>query len=828
MMRVHESAANPALARLTRPALLLMIVFIALIAAGCGAARTFGRAESAARSGDWDAAVEYYRRAVQEAPDRSDYKIALERAMINASHLHLNQAQLAEARGELEEALREYRRASDFDPPNRQLAAKVIEIERRIRDQYEAQPRNNIAQLREQAKQAGPAPLIKLNEVLPEVRFNNTSIRDILNFVANATGINITYDRDYADRAYTVQLNGVTLEQALNQILSANQLFYKVINQNTIMVIPDTAQKRANYEEQVIRTFYVSHADATELSQMINTIIRVPAMAVQPMIAPNKTNNTITIRATTAVAAIIEKMIDANDKPRAEIVIDVQILEVNRGRAKTFGVDLSNYQIGAVFSPESDPRSTTGGGNTGTASSTTVNTTPTFNLNTITRGVSTADFYLAVPSAVVHFLETDTETKLIAKPQLRGAEGQKITLNLGDDIPVPSTVFTPLATGGANTNPLTSFNYRPVGINVEMTPRVTIEGDVILDLLVENSTRSTDVNVAGQNLPSFGTRKVTTRLRLRDGESNLLAGLLREDDRTTLRGIPGILRLPVLNKLLGSNETDVRTTDIVMLLTPRIVRTQEITAGDLSPIFIGTQQNLGLNGPPPLIAAPPEPETPAPVAQPALPAPPAGPSPAGQGAAAGASGVSIIPPGSSPIPGTTAVAAAPAPAVPGAATPQAAAPGVPPAATNANPVLASAGAQIVITPPGPDFRVGGGPYTVAVSATNASRLSGLSLTVTFNPAALRVRAVQEGSFMRAGGVQATFTQMVDAATGRIDIAIVRTSDSTGVAGTGLLAALVFDAVGGGAANLSVTGTATAPGGTPASLQLAPVSAVTVR
>jgi general secretion pathway protein D len=814
MMRVHKSAA------------LLTLVLLALTVAGCGAARTFGRAESAARTGDWDAAVEYYRRAVQEAPDRSDYKIALERAMINASHLHLNQAQLAEARGEFEEALREYRRASDFDPPNRQLAAKVIEIERRIRDQYEAQPRNNIAQLREQARQVGPAPLIKLNEVLPEIRFNNTSIRDILNFMAAATGVNITYDRDYQDRAYTVQLTGVTLEQALTQILSANQLFYKVINQSTIMVIPDTAQKRANYEEQVIRTFYVSHADATELSQMINTIIRVPAMAVQPMIAPNKTSNTITIRATTAVAAIIEKMIESNDKPRAEIVIDVQILEVNRGRAKTFGVDLSNYQIGAVFSPESDPRSPAGTGTSTGAVPPTINTTSTFNLNTITRGVSTADFYLAVPSAVVHFLETDVETKLIAKPQLRGAEGQKITLNLGDDIPVPSTVFTPLATGGANTNPLTSFNYRPVGINVEMTPRVTIDGDVILDLLVENSTRSADVNVAGQNLPSFGTRKVTTRLRLRDGESNLLAGLLREDDRSTLRGIPGILRLPVLNKLLGSNETDVRTTDIVMLLTPRIVRTQEITAGDLSPIFIGTQQNLGLNGPPPLIAAPLEAEPAAPpVAQ---LAPPAAPNPAGQGAAAAAPAVSIIPPGSSPIPGTTAVAAAPAAAVPGAATPQGAAPGAPPPAANSNPVLASAGAQLVVTPPGPEFRVGGGPYTVAVSATNASRLSGLSLTITFNPAALRVRAVQEGSFMRAGGVQATFTQMVDAATGRIDVAVVRTGDATGVAGTGLLAAVVFDAVGGGAANLAVTGTATAPGGTPASLLLAPVSAVTVR
>jgi type II secretory pathway component GspD/PulD (secretin) len=836
MMRVHKST------NLTRFVLFVALVALTLAAAGCGASRSFNRAENAARIGDWDAAVEYYRRAVQQEPNRTEYKIALERSMINASHLHRNQAQLAEARGELEESLREYRRASDYDPPNRQLATKVMEMERRIRDQYEAQPRSNIAQLREQARQAGPPPLIKINEVLPEIRFNNTSIRDILNFIANATGVNVTYDRDYQDRAYTVQLNGVTLEQALSQILSANQLFYKVINQSTIMVIPDNAQKRANYEEQVIRTFYISHADATELSQMINTIIRVPAMAVQPMISPTKTSNTITIRATTAVAAIIEKMIEANDKPRAEIVIDVQILEVNRGRAKTFGIELTSYQIGTIFSPESDPRGVSA--STGGSTSTTVVNNPTFNLNTITRGVSTADFYLAVPSAIVHFLETDSETKLIAKPQLRGAEGQKITLNLGDDIPVPSTVFTPLATGGANTNPLTSFNYRPVGINVEMTPRVTIDGDVILDLLVENSTRGNDVNVAGQNLPSFGTRKVTTRLRLRDGESNLLAGLLREDDRKLLKGLPGLLRLPVLNKLAGMNDTEVRTTDIVMLLTPRIVRTQEITAGDLSPIFIGTQQNLGLNGPPPLIAAPLEPEPLAPAAPPvaAAPAQPAGPPPV-----TAAPGVSIIPPGSSPIPGTTAVPAAPAPAAPGPGGPQAgtgagapppapsaATPAAIPAApsgataTNPNPTIASAGAQIVVTPPGPDFRVGGGPYTVAISATNASRLSGLSLTVTFNPSVLRVRAVQEGSFMRAGGAQATFTQMVDVATGRIDIAIVRTGDATGVAGTGLLAAVLFDAVGGGAANFTATGTATAPGGGLASLQMTPVPAVTVR
>ena len=388
-------------------------------------------------------------------------------------------------------------------------------------------------------------------------------------------------------------------------------------------------------------------------------------------------------------------------------------------------------------------------------------------------------------------------------------------------------MFTPLAQGGANTNPLTSFSYKDVGVNVQMTAvRVTVEGDLILDIAIENSTLGEPVLVAGQSLPSFGSRRVATRLRLRDGESNLLAGLLREEDRRAIRGIPGILRLPILRTLFAANDTQVRQTDIVMLLTPRIVRTQELTVDDVSPIFIGTPQSIGLGGPPPLIAAPADA---APVPAPGAAVPPAG-----------AGGVVVVPPGSGPTPGTTTLPAAPAqpppapvtPLVPGgaAAQPQPAPVGIPPVA-GAPPVATAAGAtggQILLSPPGTDFRVGGGPYTVPISISGASQLSSLTLTVTFNPAALRVRSVQEGSFMRTGGAPAAFNQQLDSAAGRIDIVIVRTGDTTGVAGTGLLAAVLFDAVGGGPVNLTITGAATSPRGTPVPLQFAPPPIVTVR
>jgi len=807
-----------------RPTSLLLrigaIAIVAALLAGCGAGRSYGRGARAAQAGDWDAAVEHYRQALQEDPDRADFQIALERAMLAASIMHLDQARVFEARNQLEDALREYRRASQYDPSNRQISGKVAEMERRLRDLAEAQrPTPTIQQLQQAARQ-NPEPLLNPASRDPiDVVFNNASLRDILNSMGMSTGINVTYERDYQDRSYTVQLRGVTFEQALNQILAANQLFYKVINERTIMVIPDNAQKRALYEEQVIRTFFVSHSDATELAQILNGIIRIPALAVAPQIVANKTNNTITVRASANIVQIIERIIEQNDNPKAEIILDVQILEVNRTRAKEFGIDLSQFNINAVFSPEVDPRGT--GEAVGTLSA------QPFNLNTITRGISTADFYLSVPSAIVRFLETDSQTRLIAKPQLRGAEGQEITLNLGDEVPVPSTTFTPVAQGGANFNPLTSFNYRPVGVNIQVTPRVTFEGDIILDLLVESSTLGQDVNIAGQNLPSFGSRKVQTRLRLRDGESNLLAGLLREDERKTLRGIPGLLRLPVLRSLLASNDNEITQTDIIMLLTPRIVRTQELTLGDVSPIFIGSQQSLGLGGPPPLIAAPAPDATPEPA--PAAPAP-AAPPPAGPG-------VIVVPPGSGPVPGTTTVPAAPAQPVPAPGGPGAAvqpgaqgppAGGAPPVAAPAATAPPATGGQIVVTPPGPDFRVGAGPYTVPISIMGASQLSGVSLTLTFNPAVLRVRSVQEGSFMRAGGVAATFTQQVDTASGRIDIAILRPGDATGVAGTGLLGAVLFDAVGGGPANLTVTGSATAPRGTPVQLQFNQAPAVTVK
>ncbi len=845
----------------------LGVVLMAAVMTACAAGQAFRQGEVATKAGDVDGAVSAYRKAVQAEPENASYKIALQRAMVTASRTHADRAREYERMDQLEAALGEFKLAAEYDPSNRLLSVKVAELDKIIRDRVEAaRPKPAIQVARERARiSSAPTPLLNFTTPLPLIRFNNTSLRDILNFIASSTGINVTFDRQYTDRAFTVQLDGATLEQALNQILSVNQLSYKVLSERSILVFDDNAQKHGQYDDQVIQTFYLSNADATEMTQLLSQVLRPPGVAIQPQIAANKTANSLTIRATLPMVQIFEKIIQQNDKPRAEIVVDVEIMEVNRQRVKQYGLNLSEYALGGIFSPEVSPSGTasitTGttpvaGG--GTSTTTTggrstppsgVTSPPPFNLNTISRGLTTADFYMAVPTAIVKFLESDTNTKLVAKPQLRGAEGTKLTLKVGDQIPIISTSYLPIAGGGAGVNPLSSYQYKDVGVTIDMTPRVTLEGDILIDITIINNSRGSDVNIGGVNIPSFGNREVTTRLRLRDGESNLLAGLLREDERKSLNGFPGAIHVPVLKQLFSNNDEQIGQTDIVMLLTPHIVRTSEVTEADLRPIYIGAQQNgggLSLGGPPPLIAAPVA-EQPAQPAAAGAPAQPGGLPAIGQTTPRG---TITVPTGATPIPGTVVVPnaappattppAAPAqpppqaPAAPGpgvAPPPEAAAPTLTPAtptAPPANPPITSPGigsAQVIISPPMTPLRVGQGPYNIPISITGASRLSTVTLTLVFDPTKLRVRTVQEGSFLRSGGASPTFSQQVNE--GRIDITIARSGDLTGASGTGLLAAILFDAIAPGNVQLIVSGSATGPGGTAMGLQFRPVT-VTVQ
>jgi general secretion pathway protein D len=824
-----------------RGATALVVLALAAGTWSCSASRAFQRGHNAAMQLDWDLAVTYYAEAVKAEPSRADYKMALDRAQLAAAQGHFEKAREYEQRDQLDLALVEYRRVVELQPGSQEARAGIQRLEQTIRDRIEAaRPKPAAEVMRQQARKQMEEPALNPASREPVVlKFQNRQMKEILDFLGNSTGINVAYDKDFQPtQPISVNIDGVTLEEALQQILTVNGAYYKVLNPRSILVIADSPAKRGVYDEQAVQTFYLSSADAAEMEQLLTKLVTTQTTGVRPTFAANKAGNSVTVRGTVPMLQMVERLILMNDKPRAEISVDVEILEVNRGNAKQYGLDLSSYQVGLAFSPEVRP-------DADTASS-------IFNLNTVSNGVSAADFYASVPSAVIRFLEQDSETKVIAKPNLRGSEGEKLSLKLGEELPVPSTTFyNPYGGGNIATTPLTSFTYKNVGVNLDLEPRVTYDGDIILKVALEISAKGPDQNVAGQNLPSFFSRKVETRLRLRDGESNLLAGLLRENERKTLKGVPGISSIPILRDLFASNDKEIVQTDIVMLLTPHIVRTHALTQKDFSPLFVGTQGNLGLTGPPPLIQPPggaasqPPPAAAAPASQAAATAPqPQVPT----GTTAAVQKPPTVPAPGLPTPPAPAAAAQPvapaqaaaqppvtppqqaaqAPAQQPPATPpqQAAQPPAqqPPAPAQQPPADA---ARIILTPPGAPLMVAAQPATVPISVFGASRLSTVTLSLRFDPKILRVRLVQEGTFLSSGGGTVTFAQQVDATGGRIDVTLTRTSDTTGVSGDGVLASVVFDAIGSGVSPLAMGGVATGPGGLPLPVSFGN-AAITVR
>jgi general secretion pathway protein D len=787
-----------------------------VVMTGCATGRAVRQGQQAADKGDWDSAVAYYRDALATDPGRIDIRIALQRATAAASAEHVARARELESQEQWSAAAAEYRLAADLDPANVFAAAKAVAIERKLREEIEAmRPPSRMDTLRDQARQVSQIPVLADPRAPINLRFTNTAVREILTSIGLYVGVNVSFVEQPSInsqlvRPYSIDLQGETLESALHQVLNANQLTFKVINPRGILVYGADQNGKTAHEDIFVQVFYLSHVEATEMQQLLSQLIaQVPG--VRPQVVLNKNTNALTVRAPLSVLQIFQQLITANDKPKAEVLIDVEILEVDQQRVKQLGLNLSQYALGFTMSPEVAPP------NTATTPNALPTQPPPFNLNTVSQGVSTSDFYATVPSALIRMLESDTNTKLLARPQLRGQERANLVLNLGDEIPIPTTTFAAQATGGLANQPVTSFTYRNVGVNLTIVPRVSFDGEIILEITVESSRVGPNVDVAGTSLPSFGSRRAQTTLRMRDGESNLLAGLIKEEDRSFVRGLPGLNRIPFLRSIFGGADTTVGSSDIVMIITPRILRSQELTAADLAPMYVGTGNNFGASAQPPLITE--------------------------QSLAGG--GTTTAPPTTTPAAGQTPPVVGATPPTGAAQTPPAAQqppPATPPATGgggravgivpvqpvqgNTPPTAPSAApARIAITPPGTALQMGGQPYNMPITVTNASQLSSLTMTVTYNPAVLRATVVTEGTVMKADGASTTFVPKIDASTGRIDFAVTRPGDKVGATGNGLLASIVFEAIGAGQSNIVLSGVGMNATGQQVPLQLVPANVV---
>ncbi|MBA7608201.1 Type 3 secretion system secretin [subsurface metagenome] len=533
-----------------------ILIIVALALWGCATFnRSYDLGNKAAINKDWDEAIRYYEQALLQDPKEHVYTLVLLRAKLAASYEHLNKAREHASHGRKDEALAEYEKALSYD----QLGQDVVKEARRLAEGEVKQEKPEEIRIEYPVK-------LRVGDEKIVLRFPvEVNLRSIFQALGKHARINIIFDEQFRDIPFSIDLVDMNLEQALNSLCLASKNFYRIIDERTLIVAPDLPQKRAQYELTAIKTFYLSNVTVEELRATLLQILRTSTR--QPILIVNKNLNSITIREAPEVLELAGKIIRLWDKPKGEVAIDLEIMEVSRGRLQELGVMLEQALVGLRYiGPEGSEEGW---------------------MNLQDLDFTNPEHYeIALPAAAVSFLQADGDTKIISQPRLRGLDGEEITYMVGDKVPIPRTTFTPIAAGGISQQPITNFTYEDVGIDVKITPRIHFEGEVTLELDIKVKS------IGGEgfaNIPIIATREVKNVIRLRDGETNLLAGLLKDEERTIRTGIIGLMNIPLLGGLFSRTEITVQQTDVIMTITPRIIRTLPVTEEDMKPLWVGLE-----------------------------------------------------------------------------------------------------------------------------------------------------------------------------------------------------------------------------------------------
>jgi general secretion pathway protein D len=567
---------------------LACVAATAILAAGCASSSAMRHGREAEQRQDYDVAVVEYTRAVRLNPNDVDARLQLERAKLRASQWHFQQGRRLAAVAKLNEALVEYETAAELNPTNADIDQELRSTRNKLRAKI-AVPREGKTELQtliERARDMPPPGLdIPQGVKMPaSLTFRDASSRDVFTAISRLASLSLIFDPAFRDTPITVDLRNASLEDALNTVAGATRTFFRVTAPKTIAVIPDTPAKRREYEEEVVRTFYLSNIDLKETMDLLRMVL--DARRISPVTG----TNALTIKDTPERIAAAARVLAAIDKARPEVIIDVELLEVDRSKLTEYGLQIASAGSAGINGSVGIDQSPNG----------------TITLEKL-RNLSSSDVIFAnLPSLYYRLLKTDVHTRALANPQLRTSDGMAATARFGDQVPVPVTTFAPIATGGTPQQPITSYNYQNIGVNIDITPRTHHDDDVTLAL----SIAVTSISGAGfGGLPTFGNREVKQVIRLREGETNMLAGLIRDDERTTLAGIPGLSDLPVVGKIFGHTTKEVTQTDIILTLTPHIIRVLDLTEADLRPFRVG-RDSLAPIAELPILEAPKPPEPP--------------------------------------------------------------------------------------------------------------------------------------------------------------------------------------------------------------------------
>ncbi|MSV30441.1 MAG: hypothetical protein EXQ52_17110 [Bryobacterales bacterium] len=745
---------------------------------------TEGRAAEVKK--DYDTALEKYEAALSEDPGDAAYQLSVNRVRFQAAQMHINLGQKKRAAGNLADALEEFVKAYAIDPASSMADQEIRRTRAMIEREKKKDPNAKSDGGPEAEAGMTPVQLAKRQSEdrfdsyggIPELqpisnakitlKMNNQPPKVLYETVGKLAGINVIMDPEYnqtgASKNYSVEFNGSTLEEALDYLNLMTKSFWKALSANTIFVTLDNTQKRRDHDEMIMKVFYLNNIGTAQELQEIVTALRT-VTDIQKLFTYTA-QSAIIVRAEADRVALAEKLIADLDKPKSEIVVDVLVLEVSRSRTRDLAAAIAQKGI-------TSPITYTGGG--ATSSGTGTGTDPGTGTGTGTGSGASAggaiplgrvphlsikDYAITLPGGLIQAVLSDSNTRVLQSPQIRAADGFKSSLKIGDRVPIASGSFQP-GIGGVGINPLvnTQFTFQDVGVNVDITPHVQGENEIAMHVELDISTVRDRIELGGISQPIIGQRKASVDMRVREGEINILGGLMQTQSSKNVSGIPGLAAIPVLRRLFTSEKYETSENSLLVVLVPHIVRRPEFTEMNLKGIAVGNATNVKLNyGPRKTPATPPASQAPA--------------------TAPGAN------PPASPAP-------QPAPAVP-------AAPGAP------VPVTPGPGEARATFVPSSSEGLQGGAVTVSLRVENAKDLFAGNVKLRFDPKILRVNDIAAGGLLSSDGQQVVPTKNIQNDTGEAALALNRLPGGQGISGSGNLATITFQLIGKGSSTVSVS------------------------
>jgi len=738
--------------RLRRPALLLLLVAAVTLPAIADKAKDlYAKGQDAEARQKYVAAYEFFKQAYDLKPKDLRYRAAFERLRFEAAATIVHDGQKLREDGKLDEAVAEFQKALAIDPSLFIAKQELNRTQKMISDQRNPEPQaaGPPAGLERRVHDAaGPVELGPISNIPITVKITDKS-DTVFRTIGQLAGINVLFDPEYTPRQIKVELTGVTLEEALEITALESKTFWRPVTLNTIFVAADNPAKRKELEQSVLKTFYLTNLSApTELQDVVNAIRAVlDVQRVQQLLS----QNALVVRGTPDQIALAEKLVEDLDKARPEVIIDIAVMQISKDKSRTLGF---NPPTSATVTLQDNINTTS----TTTTTGTTTPTSGTSGINLNTLGSLTAqNFQVSIPSANLSAVMGDTDTKLIQNPQVRSLDGQKASLKIGERIPIATGSFQP-GIGGVGINPLvnTQFQYQDVGVNIEVTPHVHSSREVSLKITMEISSVTGQASIGGITQPIIGQKKVDLgEIRLRDGESSLIGGILDDSQTRSLSGIPGLAQIPILKYLFGQTTTDHSEDETVFAITPHVIRGTEVSEINQRAIDIGTANTIQMryvNHPQaaPAATQPPAAQTPAGQA-------PAGQAPAGQ-------------PSTSQPPPNSAAAATP---------------------------------SFLFDPPTIQAAKGN-TFVVNLLLSGAQNVHSVPVQLNYDPKMLQLVNISNGGFLSQDGQIVTLAHREDEMVGQSQITASRPPGAGGVSGQGAVVTITFQAKADGQTPLTIT------------------------